>query len=264
MPPMLSRAESALVFAVSALAASLPAAAQNGIADAESILFRVRIENVSNRRTLKLPTGRSVAVPLSAGVWVVHTGANPIFTPGVVEPGLGLKGLAEAGMATQFAANLGTLGAVRAHGVFDKPRGRPRGMPNGGGGVDRASASTMLQQGQHFEFAIHARRGERLSLAMMIAQSNDALIATQPDGIAMFDSARNPIAGSVTSRLALWDAGTEVNEEPGMGRSQGLRQGAPHAGDPERMPVRVISEAEFGSRWPAADQIVRVTITPKR
>jgi hypothetical protein len=120
----------------------------------------------------------------------------------------------------------------------------------------------MLQPGQRFEFTLTAQPGDRLSLAMMIAQSNDALIATGPDGIALFDGSGRPLSGNITSLLLMWDAGTEINEEPGLGRNQGLRQGAPHAGDPERKPVRPLVEAEFGSAWPSVDRIVKVTITP--
>lgn len=235
--------------------------ARVGIVDADSVAFRVRIENVSNGGTLKLSAGGSVAIPISPGVWAIHTGANPFFTPGKADVGLGLKGLAEAGIAEVFAANLHRLQGVRSVGVFNAPLGRRRGMPRGQ--MDRASSSKMLQRGQHYEFTITAREGDRLSMVMMVAQSNDGLIATGRDAIELFDGAARPISGDVTSRLSLWDAGTELNEEPGAGRNQGLRQGAPHAGDPERKPVRPLSETEFGMLWPSTDKIVRVTITPK-
>ena len=35
--------------------------------------------------------------------------------------------------------------------------------------------------------------------------------------IALFDASGRPISGDVSSALGLWDAGTEVNEEPGVG-----------------------------------------------
>ena len=231
------------------------------VVDRDVMAFLVRIENVSSGGTLKLSTGGSVAVPLSSGVWAVHTGASPLFTPGEVEAGLGLKGQAEAGMARAFATNLDGRPGVRSVGVFNEPLGRIRAMPRGQ--PDRPAPSRMLQRGQHYEFAISARKGDRLSVAMMVAQSNDGLIATGGNGIELFDSAGSPINGDVTSLLSLWDAGTEVSEDPGVGPNQGLRQGAPHAGDPERRPVRPMSEAEFGQRWPPPKQLVRVTITPR-
>jgi len=243
------------------LAASAPAGAQNGVSDTAAVTFLVRIENVTNGGTLRLSAGGGVAIPISPGAWAIHTGANPIFTPGRVEAGLGLKGLAEAGLARAFAANLPGLPGVRSGGVFSEPLGRRRGMPSGQ--RDRASSSRMLHRGQHYEFTVTAHRGDRLSMAMMLAQSNDGLIATGADGIELFDAAARAISGDMTSQLSLWDAGTEVNEDPGLGRNQGMRQSAPHAGDPERQPVRPMRESEFGELWPATDRIVRVTITPR-
>ena len=250
-----------LVCAAACLLSAGPTVRAQGPADA-GVAFDVRIENVSNRGTLKLSGGGSVASPLSPGVWAVHTGDSPLFTPGVVEAGLGLKGLAEAGLATPFAANLRESRGVRAAGVFDEPKGHRRGMPQGE--VDRATASRMLQPGQRFEFTITAHTHDRLSLAMMLAQSNDGLVGTRMSGIALFDAAGTPISGDVTPQLMLWDAGSEVNEEPGVGRNQGLRQGAPYAGDPERKPVRPLAETEFGQVWPSADRLVRITITPRK
>lgn len=229
--------------------------------DAAAVTFVVRVENVSDGGTLKLSTGGSAAIPLSPGVWVVHRGANPILAPGQPDAGLGLEGLAEAGLANAFAANLSGRDGVRSNGVFAEPLGRRRGMPPGK--VDRASASSMLQRGQHYQFTITARKGDRLSIAMMISQSNDGVVATGGDAIALFDEGGKPVSGNVTARLALWDAGTEVNEDPGVGRNQGLRQGAPHAGDPERKPVRAMADAEFGKAWPSVERLVRVTITPR-
>jgi hypothetical protein len=241
----------------------MPADAQLSRSGSAGTPFVVRIENVG-RRVLTLPTGAVADIPLSSGVWVIHTGRNPIFTPGELQSGAGLKGLAEAGMAGAFAPNLRGLPGVRSAGAFETPQGRPRGRMSmdraeGGG----ANTTRMLQQGQYFEFAFTAQQGDRLSLALMLSQSNDGLVATGAGGIPLFDGTR-PLSGDITAQLSLWDAGTEVNEEPGMGRNQGLRQGAPHAGDPERRPVRPMGESEFGDRWPPVAQIVRVTITPGR
>jgi hypothetical protein len=122
----------------------------------------------------------------------------------------------------------------------------------------------MSQESREFTpGSVKARPGDRLSLALMLSQSNDGLLASGAAGIPLFDDGGRPVQGELTSQLSLWDAGTEVNEEPGAGRNQGLRQGAPHAGDPERRPVRPIAEAEYGDRWPPVERIVKVTITPR-
>jgi hypothetical protein len=223
--------------------------------------FTVRIENVA-RRMLTLPNGNEADIPVSAGAWAVHTGGGPFFTAGQPAPPA-LKALAEAGLPGGYAGTLPASAGVRASGVYDAPQGRPRGRMQtsrmeGGG----ANATRMLHAGQHFEFTISAQPGDRLSLAFMVSQSNDGFLATHGVGIPLFDEGGRPVSGDVTGRLTLWDAGTEVNEPPGAGRNQGLRQGAAHAGDPERRPVRPMAEAEFGDAWPPVERMVRVTITP--
>ena len=233
--------------------------------------FAVRVENVSTGTTLALPKGGSVSMPLSPGVWAVHTGGNPILAPGKLDAGIGLKGLAEAGMAAELSVNLARVPGVRSHGVLDKPMIRVaamNGLANARGAKPSpeqmmpAADGPMLMSGSRVDFTIEGRPGDRLSLAFMLGHSNDGIIGTGADGIALFDARGRPVAGDVTSALGLWDAGTEVNEEPGVGRNQGMRQGAPGAGDPERRPVRALAEAEYGRRWPAANRILRVTITP--
>ncbi len=235
-------------------------------ASASVTRFAVRIENVSTRTALRLAKGNGMSVPLSPGVWAVHTGGNPMLTPGKVEPGLGLKGLAEAGMAGEFADNVARVPGVRSHGVLDHPLMR---RPAGGTGAKSAPVAMvpardapLLMPGTLVDLVIEARPGDKLSLAFMLGPSNDGIIGTGATGIALFDGSGRPVAGDVSSALGLWDAGTEVNEEPGVGRNIGTKQGAATAGDPERRPVRAMSEAEFGSNWPVASRILRVTIAP--
>lgn len=264
---------SGVLLAAAMVSASMAGAqATNRVgAEASTTRFAVRVENVSTRTTLKLAKGGGVDMPLSLGVWAVHTGGNPILTPGKVDAGLGLKGLAEAGMAEAFAANLARVPGVRSHGVMNHPMmpAVAMGATAKGMGAKSATATmvpaaegSMLMSGAQVSVIIEARPGDQLSLAFMLGQSNDGIIGTGATGIALFDAKGRPVAGDVTSAIGLWDAGTEVNEEPGVGRNQGMRQGAPTAGDPERRPVRAMSEAEFGRQWPAASRILRVTITP--
>ncbi len=262
------------VLLAAAMAGASMAGAQatsRGGAEASTTRFAVRVENVSTRTTLKLAKGGALDMPLSPGVWAVHTGGNPLLTPGKPDAGLGLKGLAEAGMAPEFAANLARVPSVRSHGVLDKPmmrRATMGAMANDMGAKSASSAMVpspdgpMLMSGTQVDIIIDARPGDQLSLAFMLGHSNDGIIGTGAAGIALFDANGRPVSGDVTSTIGLWDAGTEVNEEPGVGRNQGMRQGAPSAGDPERRPVRAMSEAEFGVRWPAARRMLRVTIAP--
>src|SRR5262249_1030302 len=87
--------------------------------------------------------------------------------------------------------------------------------------------------GDTFEFKVTAKPGERLTIATMFAQSNDLFYAPKEEGIALFDASGKPVAGDITSQILLWDAGTEVNEEPGLGPNQAPLQPAPNTGPAE-------------------------------
>jgi len=61
----------------------------------------------------------------------------------------------------------------------------------------------------------------------MFAQSNDLFFAPEPNGIPLFDAAGRARSGDSPDSIVLWDAGTEMNEQPGAGPNQAPRQAAP-------------------------------------
>src|SRR5215472_12891412 len=85
-------------------------------------------------------------------------------------------------------------------------------------------------------------------------------------GIVHVGSTDTPVGalspGDITSQIMLWDAGTEVNEEPGLGPNQAPLQPAPHTGPREHGVVRPISEVNDGFHYPSVAEVLRVTITP--
>ena len=81
---------------------------------------------------------------------------------------------------------------------------------------------------------------------------------------ALFDAKGQPVSGDITSKITLWDAGTEVNEEPGVGPNQAPRQPAPHTGPREHGVVRPIAEVKDGFHYPSVSEVIRVTITPQQ
>jgi hypothetical protein len=125
-----------------------------------------------------------------------------------------------------------------------------------------ASSPGDIWPGQAFEFKITAKPGERLTIATMFAQSNDLFYAPREDGIALFDASGKPIRGDITSQILLWDAGTEVNEEPGLGPNQAALQAGPNTGPAEHGVVRPITEVKDGFHYPTVPEVLRVTITP--
>ena len=163
--------------------------------------FTVRIENVSADNALKLSNGKTEPGGVAPVLYVVHTNRAPLFTSGQPDRGKGLEALAEDGPTGPLEKSLKGQPGIVHLGSIDTPVG--------------ASSPGDIWPGQAFEFKVTAKPGERLSIASMFAQSNDLFYAPREEGIALFDASGKPIRGDVTSQILLWDAGTEVNEEPG-------------------------------------------------
>ena len=80
-------------------------------------------------------------------------------------------------------------------------------------------------------------------------------------GIALFNNG-NPVSGDITSQMILWDAGTEANQEPGIGPDQGPRQKAPNTGLAENGVVRNAKDVKYGSAYTKVLSVIHVTIKP--
>lgn len=116
--------------------------------------------------------------------------------------------------------------------------------------------------GKQFRFSFYAPKGSSLSFATMFGQSNDLFYAPGGEGIALYDG-DNGISGDITGYVRLWDAGTEVNEEPGVGSNQAPRQSAPNTGATENEAVREISMVTDGYDYPAVGDVLEVTLDYK-
>src|ERR1700751_697518 len=217
-------------------------------AQAADETFTVRIENVSASNALKLSNGKTEPVGVARVLYFVHTNRAPLFKSGEPDRGKGLEALAEDGPTGPLEKSLkGQPGIVHV-GSTDTPVG--------------ARSPGDIWPGDVFELKVSAKPGERLTIATMFAQSNDLFYAPREEGIALFDANGKPISGDVTSQILLWDAGTEVNEEPGLGSNQAPLQPAPHTGPAEHDVVKAISEATDGFHYPTVAEVLRVTITP--
>ncbi len=108
-----------------------------------------------------------------------------------------------------------------------------------------------------YQFEIYANPGEHLSLATMLVQSNDWFFSPLEEGIALYDSAGEPLSGDITDQFYLIDAGTEVDQTPGEGQDQPPRQSGPNSGatDPDST-VRLVQNP------PAVEDLINVTIEP--
>ena len=231
------------------VAAGLAVLAQSASAQGapSATTFTIRVENISSGEALKLSTGGTAPFVSAPVLWVIGTGrSNPIFTRGKADAGQGLELLAETGNPSQLAKSLSGKSGVVSVGADALPVG--------------ASSQGPIPPGQAYEFQIVAQPGQALSVAWMFGQSND-LFYSNDRPITLFDGAGKPLSGDLTVQLSLWDAGTEVNEEPGLGPNQGPRQKTPDAGLPEHQGIGHVRDR---FTYPRTADVLRMTVTPAR
>lgn len=209
------------------------------------VTFTVRVENVSTAGTLHLSNGETAPAPNSPGVWTVTRLFNPLFKIGRYDLGIGMEQQAEDGDPTMLAASMEQNPWVKSTGVFAIPVGDDSPGP--------------ATPGKYFEFTIMAGPGDHLSLSSMFGQSNDLFYSPGAVGIPLFKWGRKPISGDVTRYFRLWDAGTEVNQEPGIGPDQAPRQSAPNTGESEHKRVLPVHDQYT---YPRTNEVIKVTITP--
>ncbi len=259
--------------------------------------FTVRISNVSDSTTLSTSDGKSVAVPLSPGVFVVHSADGPLFTNGQMNGENGLEGIAEDGnpapLGSYLADNTGLTiilspGAYAVHtgadpfftsGMADRGKGLENIAEDGDPSMQNtalasatgiatngvfntpvgAAGAGPLTPGGSYTFSVNAQEGDYLSLVSMFVQSNDLFYAPDGKGIALFDNG-TALSGDITSKIMLWDAGTEVNEKPGFGLNQAPRQAGANSGTTENGTVHLVND---GFSYPATAASILVSIQPQ-
>jgi hypothetical protein len=211
--------------------------------------FTVRIENVSSADGQTAKDGSQWPFALSPGLWVVHEREVRLFREGNPAVG-GLEAQAEDGNPGDVIEQLEARGhkgvqGEMLHGVFNTPVGARDPGPIGPGGV--------------YEFTFTAKPGMRLSIITMFGQSNDWFYAPRRQGVDLFNNGK-PLSGDITSEFMLFDAGTEKDEEPGVGANQAPRQKTPNTGEAEGGKVHPAKASSFFTR---NGELFRITITPQ-
>lgn len=201
--------------------------------------FLVRIENVSGNT--------DVPTPLAPGVFAVHNQEFRLFVSGEEDGGYGLEALAEDGSPGLLNSFVATESGVFESGVFASPR-------------QDGNISPLFPGEGAYEFSFIANTdAQYLSFATMFVQSNDLFFAPMDIGVKLFRFGA-PISGDIARRVFLWDAFTEINEDPGKGVYQAPRQTEFDSGPSETGPV---SEVNDRFEYPRVTDLIRVTITPQ-
>jgi hypothetical protein len=205
------------------------------------VKFKVRIENVAAADGLAAADGSKYPFALSPGLFVVTAKRMDFFKNGKTAAAA-LEAQAEDGNPEPLSKSLlKTIGSTDM-GVFNTPAGAEKPSPILPGGV--------------YEFAFTASAGMKLNLIAMYGQSNDLFYA--PEKTIDLFAGGEALTGDITDRLLLWDAGTEVNQAPGIGADQAPRQKAPNTGAAETLGVGPVKD---GFVYPQTKDVLKVTIT---
>lgn len=213
----------------------------------EPTKFTIRVENISNPEGMTASNGEKFPFALSPGMFVLSEKSAALFTEGRPARKNGLEMQAEDGDPSGLVASLVAMHHnSNLHGVFNTPVG--------------AMAAGPIRPGDSYEFTITATPGMKLFMAQMFGQSNDWFYSPGANGIALFDAKGNPLSGEITDQLYLWDAGTEKDEEIGIGPNQGPRQKGTNTGEDEHGVVHRVKDA----RWTGKNaEFFRITVTPE-
>lgn len=203
--------------------------------------FKVRIENISGSEGLAAQDGSKYPFAVSPGLYAVSDKKMSFFKVGK-KASPGLEAQAEDGNPAVLKDFLLTTIGSSNLGVFNMP-------------VGAAEAAPILPGGA-YEFSFTAAEGMKLNFIAMYGQSNDLFYAPE-QAIDLFVKG-TAVSGDITDRLMLWDAGTEVNQAPGIGDQQAPRQKAANTGTAENGKVGMVKD---GFIYPQTKDVLRVTIT---
>ena len=212
--------------------------------EGKAIRFTVRVENISDQDGQTASDGSRWPFALSPGLYVMHHSDVKLFKEGRAAMPNGLEAQAEDGnpdMLGRYVANE----LRHNNGIFNTPVG--------------ANGPAPILPGQAYQFSFATTPGAKLALIMMFGQSNDWFYAPEK-GIELFDESGKPTSGDVTSKFFLFDAGTEKDEEPGVGPNQAPRQKAANTGEAQNALIHKATESPFFTR---TGQLLRITITPQ-
>jgi hypothetical protein len=212
--------------------------------DPESVTLDLVLANVATEPIVASDASEH-DVKLAPALVCVHDPEIAIFTPG--EPLLWpeFEALAEDGNPQDVAEALANTEGVTFTGILAHQDE-----------VTYEAAASLPGDSGHL--LITAPRGSVVSIAFMFGESNDAFLANDVPIEPIVDHVAN--AGEWTASIGLWDAGTEVNEELGIGPNQAARQANPGDGEAENGVVTAIDGVDAqGFAFPATGDVLQLS-----
>jgi len=234
-----------LVISVAAAAVMLVGSQAATIVSAKAkrtATFKVKIENIGSADGLATANGAKYPFALSPGVFVVNHKKQHFFDENK-KADTALELQAEDGNPESLSKKLLTRVGSVYMGIFNTPAGADKPGP--------------LLPGGSYEFTFTGTEGMKFNLIAMYGQSNDLFYSAR-EAFDLFDKDGNALTGDITDKLLLWDAGTEVNQAPGIGDEQAPRQKMANTGKAENGVVALVND---GFSYPNTKDVLRVTIT---
>jgi hypothetical protein len=223
-----------------------PASMDDGETEPPPMNVHIALHNVSASGALVTSDGGATDIVLSSGIVVAQLHPARLFEEGASAAGTGLEALAEDGQPDALEGEL--AGDPEAFPIVMRFAAAYGAGENG----------DLLDPGNTLRIDLTAPPEARVAFAMMFAQSNDTMLATVPEGIAIDEPTEER---DITSEIALFDVGTEVSEEPGLGSTQAPRQAAPNTGTDEAGTItRIQGTDASGVAYPEVSSFLSATV----
>ena len=236
----------ALIALVSSSTLVMGCTTEEEVVDAEPVQFNINLENISSEGDLVPSSGTPTNIMFAPGILIIHDGDFSLFESGSPAKYAGFEAMVEdgsnAGLVDDLAGEPGVIEAISY------------------AALDASYADSPMLPGTKATKSSDAVPGDFITVATMFGESNDVFVAAL--AIPLFDADGVALETDATGDLTLWDAGTEVNEEPGLGENQAPRQAAPGSGVDEDANVEQITGTDAaGFSYPEPDAMLSLRIT---
>ena len=182
--------------------------------------------NISKMMT-KLTANTGIMTGLSPALVVIYRGdKNPVYEVGKTDTGMGLKEISQFGNVTKLQNSLMALPNVK--GVF-------------------VAGNAPVAPGNKISTNFTADPGDKIAYVTMFGFSNDWFYANE-------QSIEAGTKGDLTSKTALFDSGTGIDQYPGAGNHQALFGGTPQSES------KAISKVGIVYPVPAVQNVIKVTV----
>lgn len=180
-----------------------------------------------DKMKVKLNANTGIMTGLSPALVVIYRGdKNPVYELGKMDTGMGLKEIAQFGNVSKLQNSLKSFPGIK--GIY-------------------VAGNAPVPPGNKITTSFKADPGDKIAYVTMFGFSNDWFYANETNIDAN-------VKGDLSSKTALFDSGTGVDQYPGAGNHQALFGGTPQS---ETM---VISKVGAQYPVPSVQNVIKVTV----